>query len=155
MKIRPAKASEAKQIVEELWLPLAREMEETAEINELSDNLDKDDLVEWREDKIESNDPTLVAEHEDELIGLITATEDSPAPIFSRGDYLKINDIYIKPDYRRKGYATQLLDRIEEEARERGFESVELEVDTANNSAKELYRNEGFETRRERMIKEL
>ena len=154
MDIRPAEPSEAEKIVRELWLPLAQEMETVSDYNRLEDDLDLQATIEHKKDKIGSEKAYMfVAEDGDELMGFISATLEESIPIFARGDKLKINEMYVRPEHRRKGLASEMMDRIEKVAENTDVETLELSVDVENNSAQELYRAHGFETGRKRMVK--
>jgi ribosomal protein S18 acetylase RimI-like enzyme len=156
MKIRKARPQESEKIVKELWLPLAKEMEETSEYNKLKQDLNLEEVVSHKTDKIEEDGSyCFLAEENNELIGLATASIKESAPVFSRGDKLKINELYVKTDYRRQGTASQLIKQLEETAEETKCETIELDVNKANQAAKELYNNQGFKTERERMIKRI
>jgi ribosomal protein S18 acetylase RimI-like enzyme len=53
--------------------------------------------------------------------------------------------IWIEPKYRRRGYAAQVLRRLEDEARQRGADRLGLNVNADNAAALALYRRLGFE----------
>lgn len=63
--------------------------------------------------------------------------------IFDRGE---INKICIRKDYRRKGYAKELLDIAFKDFEENECLSVSLEVRVSNESAQKLYESYGFQT---------
>lgn len=154
MELRSAESSEAAKIVRELWLSLAREMENVSDYNRLEDNLDLESTIEHKKDTIRSeNSYMFVAEEGEEMIGFISAKIEESIPIFARGDKLKIDEMYVRPEFRREGVASELMDRVEETAEDKDVETLELSVDVENDSAQELYRNHGFEAGRKRMIK--
>ena len=156
MEIREAKPSEAEEITRELWLPLAREMEEVSEYNELKEDLDIQNSIEHKRSKIESEDGFFfVAVEEDNLTGFISATVEESVPIFSRGDKMTINELFVEKESRRKGFASELIDKIEEIAAEQDVETVELSLDVENEAARGIYEKHGFEVKRQRMVKTL
>ncbi len=156
MKVREAKPSEAKNLVEELWLPLAREMEEVSEYNQLEEDLDIQETIEHKREKLGSGDTYFyIAEESDQKAGFISASLKDSIPVFSRGTKLKLNEIFVKKDFRRKGIASTLMNEIEEVANREDCETIELDVNVANQSAQELYRERGFDTERKKMIKEV
>ncbi len=57
---------------------------------------------------------------------------------------LRINNIAVHPDHRRRGLAGVLLQCVLQEARELGCEGATLEVRPSNVAARELYRRYGF-----------
>lgn len=58
---------------------------------------------------------------------------------------LGIFDVYVPPEHRREGWARFLISEIFREARERGFESAEVQALTTNEPALALYHSIGFE----------
>jgi len=56
-----------------------------------------------------------------------------------------IDELYIDPAYRRRGFGRQAVAFLEERAREMGVHAVHLEVDHGNDPAFELYRRAGYE----------
>jgi ribosomal protein S18 acetylase RimI-like enzyme len=55
-----------------------------------------------------------------------------------------IYDFEIYETFRRKGYASQALAGLEQEARSRGLNQIELHVFGHNTAARELYKKMGF-----------
>jgi ribosomal protein S18 acetylase RimI-like enzyme len=56
-----------------------------------------------------------------------------------------IDELYIHPSHRRRGYGRQAVAFVEQKAREMGVHAIHLEVDDGNDPAFELYRRTGFE----------
>jgi len=155
MRIREAKKPEAERITRQLWLPLAREMEDKSEYNLLKEDLDLQQSIEHRRNGIrEEGQYTFISEG-DELLGFISATVKESPPIFQRKDKMKINELYVRPEARRRGIAKQLVDEVVEKADKEDCSTVELEVDTPNTEAKDFYRSQDFEVVRERFCRKL
>jgi len=55
-----------------------------------------------------------------------------------------IDELYIEPEYRRKGIGRRAMEFVEERAREQGVNAIHLEVDDGNDPAAGLYRRAGF-----------
>ena len=55
-----------------------------------------------------------------------------------------IDELYIAPEFRRRGFATRAMQFAETEARKLGVNALHLEVDEGNEAAFELYRRTGF-----------
>jgi ribosomal protein S18 acetylase RimI-like enzyme len=55
-----------------------------------------------------------------------------------------IDELYIAPAHRRRGFGRQALAIVEQKAREMGVNAVHLEVDRGNDPALELYRRTGY-----------
>lgn len=155
MKVVEAQPSDAEQIVEELWLPLAKEMEKVSDYNELEEDLDLSESIEHKKEKIKSDDGhVFVTKKDNELAGYISLTVKESAPVFSRDDKLKISELFIKEKYRRNGYASELIKKADKVFQDKNCSTIELEVNKKNESAQELYKENGFEVERFRMIKE-
>ena len=62
-----------------------------------------------------------------------------------RGHDAFIDELYIVPAHRRRGFGHQAMAFVEQRAREMGVNAIHLEVDRGNDSALELYRRCGYE----------
>jgi ribosomal protein S18 acetylase RimI-like enzyme len=76
---------------------------------------------------------THVAERDGTVVGFATWAEADGT--------IDLEDLFVDPDYRRRGIARALVRRIAEVLRERGAERLEV---TANPHAMEFYRSAGF-----------
>jgi len=56
-----------------------------------------------------------------------------------------VDELYVEPQYRRRGIARQAMQFVEERAGEMGVQALHLEVDHGNDPALELYRGSGYE----------
>lgn len=61
-------------------------------------------------------------------------------------DEADINNVAVLPEYRRKGFAKELMDALVGYCRGRGADRFTLEVNSKNIAAKSLYRKLGFTT---------
>ena len=62
----------------------------------------------------------------------------------SRPDIGHVEDVYVRPSYRRQGVATALVHHLAAAFRERGVEHIALDVDVGNDAARTLYERLGF-----------
>ena len=76
---------------------------------------------------------THVAEQDGSVVGFATWAE--------AGGATELEDLFVDPDYMRRGIATALVSRIAEVLRARGAQRLEV---TANSHAMEFYRSAGF-----------
>ena len=76
---------------------------------------------------------THVAEQDGTVVGFATWAE--------AGGTVDLEDLFVDPDYRRRGIASELVHRIAEVLRARGVQRLEV---TANPHAMEFYRSAGF-----------
>ena len=56
-----------------------------------------------------------------------------------------IDELYVAPEYRRRGYGRQAMEFAEKKAAEMGVSAIHLEVDVGIDPALELYRRTGYE----------
>jgi len=71
-----------------------------------------------------------------QLIGAVLVTHDT------RKGW--INRLAIRPDHRRKGYATELIAAAERELREMGLQIFAVLIEADNNASQELFAREGY-----------
>jgi ribosomal protein S18 acetylase RimI-like enzyme len=76
---------------------------------------------------------THVAEQDGTVVGFATWAEANGT--------VDLEDLFVDPDYRRRGIASELVRRIAEVLRARGVQRLEV---TANPHAMEFYRSAGF-----------
>ena len=76
---------------------------------------------------------THVAEEDGSVVGFATWAEAAGT--------IELEDLFVDPDYRRRGIASELVRRIAEVLRARGVQRLEV---TANPHAMEFYRSAGF-----------
>ena len=62
-----------------------------------------------------------------------------------RGHDAFIDELYVAPAHRRRGYGRQAVEFVAGKAREMGVNAIHLEVDHGNDPALELYRQSGYE----------
>ena len=61
-----------------------------------------------------------------------------------RGHDAFIDELYIVPAHRRRGFGRQTMAFVEQAAREMGVNAIHLEGDPGNDAALELYRRSGY-----------
>ncbi len=69
-----------------------------------------------------------------------------------RGRDAFIDELYINPEFRRRGLGRVAIQHAEERARELGVTAIHLEVDPDNDPALELYRRAGYEDHDRRLM---
>jgi GNAT superfamily N-acetyltransferase len=55
-----------------------------------------------------------------------------------------LDELFVLPDYRRRGIGTLLVERVLEEVKKLGCQALDLEVDTGHRRAESLYERMGF-----------
>lgn len=153
MKIHEADSDDAASIVEDLWLPFAREMETLDDYNTLTDD-PRSAAIAHREEKLSAETYcTLLAVEDGEFVGFTSGEIRPSAPVFERGATLAISEAYVRPEWRQRGVASELLAALESWGDEQGYETASLSVNANNRAAIALYESLGFEIRRHRMVK--
>jgi GNAT superfamily N-acetyltransferase len=64
-----------------------------------------------------------------------------------RGREACVDELYLRPAYRRRGIGSQTLHFVESECRSLNINFLSLEVDRHNNTAQIVYRKAGFDDR--------
>ncbi len=129
--IRPACRDDA-EALETLWWKL---LEEQAALDPIFAPAEdarrrwRNDFVLWVRDRMHR---LLVAEHAGELIGFISAHQWSPPPIYRQELEVYIDELYVRPDYRRQGIGAQLVAAVRAWAQEIGAVRLRLGVLAAN-----------------------
>lgn len=162
MHVRPITEDELPMLVDELWLPFAEEMADIDPYHQLADDI-RTEAIEFRQGRLDDEDVrTFLAETDDSAVDgghaiagyAVVVANDSP-PVFARGREATLEELYVRPDYRNRGIATQLVQRVERWAKAGECEYIGLGVDAANETAQELYGSRGYSVRRHEMRKPL
>jgi ribosomal protein S18 acetylase RimI-like enzyme len=151
-------AHSMRRFVEELWLPYQRDLEASNELHALADEIDVDDIVEFRTDWFDDptkrlwvalddvGDPTgPIADLDATFAGFLSTAFQTPASKYETADQLLIGNFYVDPAYRGTGLADDLVARAVQEAREDGAEELTLQVHVDNDRALAYYEKLGFE----------
>lgn len=88
----------------------------------------------------------LVAEHEAEIVGLVCVFSKvrSTAVDEEEYQYAYISDLVVLPSHRKTGLGRALLEAAERYAQSKGASLLRLSVISTNFSAREFYRDYGF-----------
>lgn len=155
--LRRLRADELDRFVERLWRPFAAEMADLDRAERLAEDVDVEALaVEHRRERLaDDRVAQFVAVRDGALVGYVDVEERPAPPVFARGPGAHVGDLYVRPEHRGAGLGSRLLDRAEAWARERDHERVTLSVLLANDAARRLYDERGYEPVRERRRLEL
>lgn len=95
----------------------------------------------------------LVAEMDGRIVGVASAQiHDNPgAPMFRPGRRAIMSDLVVEPEFRRSGIAKELLARVAEWSRSRGFKSLGINVWSANEEGLAFFIASGFTPRCQQM----
>jgi GNAT superfamily N-acetyltransferase len=138
--IRPAQ-SQDRDLVAECWLEFLNEQTTLDERFRLS----ADALSRWTNDfpfwLSDSTRTLLVAEEDGEIQGFVTAHEWSPPPIYEDSFEVYVNEIYVRPEYRGRGFGRSLLDEVAKWAGSRGARRLRLSMLAANEGARAFWKS--------------
>ena len=100
----------------------------------------------------------LLARKEGEICGYLEgrlAEVDPDDVLYTPRRFAKIENLYILPEFRRRGVARALAEAFIDYAALRGFSSVELQVLGANEAALAFYRSMGFGVQQHTLEKQI
>lgn len=130
MSVRAATADDLPRL-RELWLDFEREVPPPSYV-------DVDHDEEFREiEEIVREHVAVLAVQEDEPVGFLLGRMKG-----SRRGY--VSDLYVTPEARRRGVAAELMLEGVSALRQRGAETVQLEVQSDNEPARAVYERWGF-----------
>jgi diamine N-acetyltransferase len=91
----------------------------------------------------------------EEIVGLIYGYhfKSKSTFIMNSRNYVQIQNIFVKSEFRNRGIAKQLISHFESHCTSLGISDIELIVWKFNETAKNLYSKLGYESKLERMSK--
>ncbi len=92
----------------------------------------------------ENRDALIIAEENSKIIGYLLYKLDASYPFKVKEKWSYISDIYILPEYRRKGIGKALINYLEEILRKNGINKIRLLVWGENIPALEFYKKLDF-----------
>ena len=101
----------------------------------------------------EENSGIIVAVIGAEIVGfaVVQYIVKPESPFNKERRYFHIEEFGVEENHRRKGVATAIIDFVKEDARERGFKRIELDMWEFNEGALAFYESVGFKTFRRYM----
>lgn len=97
----------------------------------------------------------LVAEDQGKLVAFLAATVEPEISIYSLQEFAFIHDIWVEPEYRKKGIAPQIIKLSVERFQEMGIKQIRLDTVAANESARRLFKSCGFRVSTMEMLMEI
>jgi len=99
------------------------------------------------EDEIDNLEYYFVISDEHFVFGFIKSIEKEvkDSELMNKKKYMEILDLIIEEEYRNKGYGKKLIKNIEEIAKEKQFDCVEIPVYCFNEQANAFYEENGYE----------
>ncbi|QQT10092.1 GNAT family N-acetyltransferase [Staphylococcus pasteuri] len=100
-----------------------------------------EERIQWFENKNQKNEPVFVFEKDNIVQGFATygSFRDWPAYLYSIE-----HSIYVHPNYRNGGIASQLLSKLIEEAQQSGYRTIVAGIDASNIGSIKLHEKFNF-----------
>jgi ribosomal protein S18 acetylase RimI-like enzyme len=104
---------------------------------------------------LDSRSVFLVAEEEGRIAGFLIGTVERNIPIYRLEEFGFIHDMWVEPEFRRRGLARGLVLAAVERFRALGVTQVRLETAAGNEAARRLFASCGFRVGTIDMLREL
>jgi GNAT superfamily N-acetyltransferase len=82
----------------------------------------------------------FVAEMGGKVVGFVSAQPWYPAPIYEAATEIYINELYVRPTYRRHGIGRQLINAVRQWAEERGATRIRAGVLSSNGTGLDFWK---------------
>ena len=92
-------------------------------------------------DKVYAHADFCLCRDDDHIVGMIAFYANGEG-----ADFAYLAQVYVSPDYRRKGLFTHMLDFVVRDVLRKGFHEIRLEVYKNDKVAQLCYENNGFVT---------
>ena len=154
VRIRPALQADA-NMLERLWTEFMQELSSVDDRFQPSD----DAVVRWRNDfkgwLTADGRRIFVAVVEGDLAGFLSVERIYAPPIYKAVPEAIVAELYVAPDYRRRGFARRLLAEARQWCAERGVERLRADVLSRNGNALDFFRGEGADSFAQTLLLEL
>ncbi|PSQ68745.1 MAG: N-acetyltransferase, partial [Bacteroidetes bacterium QH_1_64_81] len=131
--------SDDQMTVGDLWVQLLREQDELDDRFGVADNARErwdNDFPQWLDDETYR---IYVAEADDEIVGFASAHRWGPPPIYEESSEVYLDELYVRPEDRRQGLATQLVNAVRDWTDRIGARRLRLNVLAANDAALDFW----------------
>ena len=130
------------------WIDMNREfMAEEIQDDSLwnsTGQADDDQFSHTFEEALESDDLISLLIFEEDGVPVGFANLMTIYSVWAHGKALILDDLYLRPDVRGKGYGKQALEYIEQFAAERGYKRLQFQSEATNANAMEFYVSLGY-----------
>ena len=143
VQIRRAKSRDMAFIVE-LWKQLS---EEHARLDERYALRSEAEIVwaRWAGQRLRDEASiVLVAESGSECVGYLLGHAGEAQPIFEQRAYATITDLFVAPEFRRKGVGSKLMEEALAFFRSRDLKHIRLNVLAKDEETRAFYEKQGF-----------
>ncbi|PSQ95022.1 MAG: N-acetyltransferase [Bacteroidetes bacterium SW_7_64_58] len=131
--------SDDQTTVGDLWVQLLREQDELDDRFGVADNARErwdNDFPQWLDDETYR---IYVAEADDEIVGFASAHRWGPPPIYEESSEVYLDELYVRPEDRRQGLATQLVNAVRDWTDRIGARRLRLNVLATNDAALDFW----------------
>ena len=131
--------SDDQMTVGDLWVQLLREQDELDDRFGVADNARErwdNDFPQWLDDETYR---IYVAEADDEIVGFASAHRWGPPPIYEESSEVYLDELYVRPEDRRQGLATQLVNAVRDWTDRIGARRLRLNVLATNDAALDFW----------------
>jgi len=105
--------------------------------------LDSDFVKNILKERLESGDLLYLAEVEGKVVGFLRA-EVRTNPFLEKDKMVVIKELYVKPEYRRRGIARRLIEEANKALEKIGAKILAAEFPSLNTVADDFYKKLGF-----------
>ena len=130
------------------WIAMNREfMAEEIQDDSLwnsTGQADDEQFLHTFEEALESDDLISLLIFEEDGVPVGFANLMTIYSVWAHGKALILDDLYLRPDVRGKGYGKQALGYIEKFAAERGYKRLQFQSEATNPNAMEFYVSQGY-----------
>ena len=130
------------------WIAMNREfMAEEIQDDSLwnsTGQADDEQFLHTFEEALESDDLISLLIFEEDGVPVGFANLMTIYSVWAHGKALILDDLYLRPDVRGKGYGKQALEYIEQFAAERGYKRLQFQSEVTNPNAMEFYVSQGY-----------
>ena len=130
------------------WIDMNREfMAEEIQDDSLwnsTGHADDEQFLHTFEEALESDDLISLLIFEEDGVPVGFANLMTIYSVWAHGKALILDDLYLRPDVRGKGYGKQALGYIEKFAAERGYKRLQFQSEATNPNAMEFYVSQGY-----------
>lgn len=130
------------------WIAMNREfMAEEIQDDSLwnsTGQADDEQFLHTFEEALESDDLISLLIFEEDGVPIGFANLMTIYSVWAHGKALILDDLYLRPDVRGKGYGKQALGYIEKFTAERGYKRLQFQSEATNPNAMEFYVSQGY-----------
>jgi len=139
---RPGDIPLIKECLIDSWIEHARQLPELLD----EERMRTSKIEEYYQKCFDEPDKCFVyvAKSEGKFAGFVRADIQEIASFFRYPTILYLDDVYVPPEFRRKGVARQLIQKVEDLAREKGIKRLQGRVYAFNNATQKLMESMGY-----------